>query len=219
MTQQRGAHSRWNGEDADEMQRLLTVGLDIFAVLFTDREGFITGWSEACWVITGFTADEVIGRPLAIIFPPEDITRQMHEHELRSAAALGRVEDERWHMRKDGSRFWASGLTVALGLPDQVRGFAKLFRDATHLRYRFNSLENEVLALNRQQTDQAVFLATIAHELRNPLQPMTVATRLLSGQYDPTRLTRPPRFSTGSSASWAGWSKTWWTWCAPVRAR
>ena len=70
MTQQRGAHSRWNGEDADEMQRLLTVGLDIFAVLFTDREGFITGWSEACWVITGFTADEVIGRPLAIIFRP-----------------------------------------------------------------------------------------------------------------------------------------------------
>ncbi|HEY8975220.1 MAG TPA: PAS domain-containing sensor histidine kinase [Burkholderiaceae bacterium] len=183
----RSAHGAWNDTDAQALLGLLLATLRRYGVAFIDLEGRVRGWSEGCHAITGFAADDVLGHSAAVLFTPEDVARELHMHEMNSARLLGHSEDERWHMRKDGSRFWASGITLLLGTTERPLAFAKLFRDATHLRLRMDSLENEVRQMRKERSDRDVFLATIAHELRNPLQPMSVATHLLGEACDQAR--------------------------------
>lgn len=180
MEMERSEHGAWKLDDAECFTRIFTGRISQYGLTFMDEAGRITGWSEGCHRLTGFTADDVLGASVALLFTPDDVAREIHVHELNGAAQLGGAEDERWHMRKDGSKFWASGVTLSMWTGDSLRGFAKIFRDATHLRLRTKTLENEVMQLKKEQHDRDVFLATIAHELRNPLQPMSVATRLLS---------------------------------------
>lgn len=185
MEQHRQGHAAWTEQDLQALKQLIPGRLTQYAVVFTDTTGTITGWNEGAYVLTGFTAEEALGRSFSLLFTPEDRAHELHMHELNSARLLGAAEDERWHMRKDGSRLWASGMTLPLGDDAAPRGFAKLFRDATHLRLRLDALEDEVRQLKKEQRDKNLFLATIAHELRNPLQPLTTATALLSQPTDP----------------------------------
>lgn len=187
MGQRSSEHGRWEEADAVALTGQLLSGLGQYAVAFMDLEGRIRGWNEACHSITGFSADDVRGRSASVLFTPDDVARDLHTHELNTARRMGFAEDERWHMRKEGSRFWASGKTILLLAGGQPHGFAKIFRDATHLKLRMDWLENEARALRRERGDRDVFLATIAHELRNPLQPMTLATRLLADPSEPSR--------------------------------
>jgi two-component system CheB/CheR fusion protein len=185
MTDRESAHGAWHSADLDAFAAQLTGRLSQYGLCFVDADGRITGWSEGCHAITGFTADEVLGGSAAILFTSEDVDREIHLHEFRSAELLGSAEDERWHMRKDGSRFWASGITLPLaGDGDRPAGFAKLFRDATHLRQRTDLLDGEARQLRKDRNDRNVLLATIAHELRNPLQPMAMAAALLAQPSD-----------------------------------
>lgn len=193
MSMQTQGHAAWDAEDAQALFALFPAGLKQYAVVFIDTEGRISGWSEGAYALTGFSAQDVLGQSLALLFTPEDAGLELHQHELNSARLLGSAEDERWHMRKDGSRLWASGMTMPLGPPDRPRGFAKLFRDATHLRLRLDALEEEVRQLRQVRKDQNVFLATIAHELRSPLQPLTTATELLAQPTEPELRERATR--------------------------
>lgn len=178
-------HAAWDPEDAQALFALLPAGLKQYAVIFTDVDGCITGWSEGAFTLTGFSASDVLGKSIEILFTPEDVALELHLHELNSARLLGSAEDERWHMRQDGSRLWASGMTLPLGDKDRPRGFVKLFRDATHLRLRLDALAEEVRQLRKARSDQNLFIGTIAHELRSPLQPLTTATALLSQPIEP----------------------------------
>jgi two-component system CheB/CheR fusion protein len=187
MDQGKTQHGAWHIDDATDLSNMLMAGMQQYGVLYIGLDGNVRGWSEGAHAISGFSAADVLGKPAAILFTPEDVARQLHTHELNSAALLGAVEDERWHMRRDGSRFWASGVTMRLGAAGRHSGYAKLFRDATHLRLRMDALDNEARQMREQRANKDVFLATIAHELRNPLQPMTVATRLLAAPYDQER--------------------------------
>lgn len=180
MEQGSSEHGQWDNADGTALTAQLLAGLGQYAVVFLDLEGRIRGWNEACHFITGFTASDVLGRPVSLLFTPEDIARGLDTHELNTARRLGLAEDERWHLRKAGSRFWASGKTMLLVNEGRPHGFAKIFRDATHLKLRMDWLENEGRSLRRERGDREVFLATIAHELRNPLQPMNTATQLLT---------------------------------------
>ena len=187
MTLHRTEHGAWPATDLDLVLALLSVRACQYGIAFLDPGGTITGWTEGAHTVAGFTADDVLGQPFALLFVPEDVAHGQDRHELNAARTLGAAEDERWHMRKDGARFWASGLTLPMYDGEQLRGFAKVFRDATHLQLRTLRLENESqrLAVERRQHD--LFLATIAHELRNPLHPMRLATRLLAPPTAPSR--------------------------------
>lgn len=187
MTMHRTEHGAWSTTDVDLVLALLTVQECQYGIAFVDPAGTITGWTEGAHAVTGFTADEVIGQAFAVLFVPEDVAHGQDLHELNAARTLGAAEDERWHMRKDGSRFWASGLTLPMHDGERFHGFAKLFRDATHLQLRTLRLENEAQRLTGERQEHDVFLATIAHELRNPLHPMRLATRLLSTPTEPVR--------------------------------
>ena len=173
--------SFWTQHDADAFSELMLVKTRQYGVMFYDTDLRITGWNQGAAFITGWTADEVLGKPTGILFVPEDRERKLDEHEARTAALVGVGEDERWHLRRDGSCFWASGVSVPLHRDEQgrVTGFVKIFRDATHLRARTRYLENELKENVARRAERDVFIGTIAHEMRNPLSPLRSAQQLL----------------------------------------
>ncbi len=103
-----------------------------FAIITSDREGRITAWNPGAERILGWSAGEMLGRSAATYFTPEDRAADRPGTEMRCAAATGHSADERWHLRKDGSRFWASGEMMPLRSRDGADlGFLKILRDRT----------------------------------------------------------------------------------------
>ncbi len=98
----------------EERYRLLVEGTRDYAMILMDQEGCVTGWNMGAERILGWTEAEALGQPAGLIFTPEDRERGAPAQELQEAAARGRALDLRWHMRKDGSRFYADGITEAL---------------------------------------------------------------------------------------------------------
>src|SRR3954468_7072934 len=114
----------------------------------------------------GYKNGDILGQPFALIFTARDVQAEQPEHELRSAVEKGRSEDERWHVRKDGSEFWASGVVTPLwDRAGQLRGFVKIMRDITDRKMH-------ELSLAEANPRKDEFLALLAHELRNPLAPI-----------------------------------------------
>ncbi|QJE01676.1 PAS domain-containing sensor histidine kinase [Massilia forsythiae] len=181
-----GAH--WTAGQAEAFTRLMLGGTEQYGVVFYDDALRIGGINHGAHYITGWTAQELLGQPFATLFVPEDRERKLHEHEANTARLTGVGEDERWHLRKDGSRFWSSGMSVRL--PDG--GYVKLFRDATHLRARMKYLENVLQECHVRQEEKNVFIGTIAHEMRNPLSPLKTAVELMKRVPDAgARMERP----------------------------
>jgi two-component system CheB/CheR fusion protein len=121
--------------DAEEQFRLLVENVRDYALFFTDPERRVVTWNAGAERIMGWSEAEMIGRSADIIFTPEDRAKGDPDNEAGRAALDGRAENERWHLRKDGSRFWGSGIMTALKDEDgTLRGFCKLFRDLTECR-------------------------------------------------------------------------------------
>jgi PAS domain S-box-containing protein len=111
-----------------------------YAIFFLDAGGSVTGWNAGAERILGYSEAEALGQPVAFIFTPEDRANRAPEREMAEAVAEGRAEDERWHVKKGGGRFWASGVLTALrDDAGALCGFAKILRDVTERR----SLEGE----------------------------------------------------------------------------
>jgi formate hydrogenlyase transcriptional activator len=103
-----------------------------YAIFTLDREGNIASWNSGAEHIKGYKADEVIGQHFSRFYTEEDICRSKPDEELRIAAETGRVEDEGWRLRKDGSRFWANVVITAIREPNgDLTGFLKITRDFT----------------------------------------------------------------------------------------
>ena len=119
------------------------------AILVMDTDRTLMAWNPAAERITGWTAAEAIGQSADLIFTSEDRAASGPEQEAGIAARDSKAADERWHLRKDGSRFWGSGTLNALHNPSgRVRGYLKVFRDTT-ARHE----ETESLAFFRRLTD------------------------------------------------------------------
>ena len=164
-----------------------------------------------------------------MLFTPEDVATGEHAKELATALAEGRASDDRWQMRKDGSRFWASGVTSAMrDEAGALRGFAKVCRDLTEYKQveeqRERLLEQEKLA--RLQAEQAMtmrdeFLAIVSHELRTPLTAILLWAKLMrTGGGLPSRSgPRSSRRSSRARTRSGSWWKTCWTSAASRPAR
>ncbi len=145
--------------------RLLFEEIRDFAILHLDREGHIISWNAGAAAIFGYEETEAIGKPFAFLFTQEDVESGVPEWELKKAAETGRAEDVRWHECKDGTRFYANGVTTALRDENgDLRGFAKVARDdtarrqaeldlqASEVRYRrlFEAAYDGILILNAE---------------------------------------------------------------------
>ena len=104
-----------------------------FAVVTTDLDGTITSWNAAAERAMGWPEAEAVGQHASMVFTPEDRAQDVCGREMAEACAEGRAADERWHLRKDGSRFWASGTTTPLvdERTGERLGFLKILRDRT----------------------------------------------------------------------------------------
>ena len=112
---------------------LLIESAEDYAMFLLDIKGRIVTWNRGAQRIKGYTASEIIGRHFSVFYPPEDASKP--EAELRIAAREGRVEDEGWRLRKDGSRFWANVVITALrDEKGRLKGFGKVTRDLTDRR-------------------------------------------------------------------------------------
>jgi PAS domain S-box-containing protein len=159
----------------EERFRILVESVQDYAIFMLDVDGFIVSWNNGAQKIKGYSADEINGRHFSVFYPPEDIAKGKPDAELATAARVGRVEDEGWRVRKDGSMFWASvNITAVYSIEDGERrlcGYAKVTRDMTE-RKRLRDLEAASHHMNE-------FLATLAHELRNPLAPVSNALSVM----------------------------------------
>ena len=106
-----------------------------YAMVVMDRNGRITDWNEGATRILGWTPDEIVGRDVSAFFTPEDRAADIPEREMTDALAKGRGIDERWHLRRDGERFWANGEMMPLqDTSGDAIGFLKVLRDRTEAR-------------------------------------------------------------------------------------
>lgn len=107
-----------------------------FAIVATNRQGLITDWNAGAARIFGWSSAEMRGAPADRFFTPEDRADGRVAAEMRRALEDGRASDERWHLRKDGLRFWASGEMMPLRDAGRCHlGYIKIVRDSTALHH------------------------------------------------------------------------------------
>jgi two-component system cell cycle sensor histidine kinase/response regulator CckA len=117
---------------SDQRFRALVEQVRDYAIFMLDSDGRHATWNEGVRRLLGYDEREFLGRHGTILFTPEDRDRGEHERELRTAATEGRASDDRWLVRKDGTRFWATGITTRLDDgAGNLLGFSKVFRDMT----------------------------------------------------------------------------------------
>lgn len=157
---------------SEERFRLLVQGVKDYAIFMLDPDGRVASWNEGAQRIKGYSALEIIGQHFSKFYTSEDIASGKPERELTIAKKDGSVEDEGWRVRKDGSLFWANVVITAIfNAERRLIGFAKVTRDLSEKR-KVESLE----LADRQKNE---FLAMLAHELRNPLAPISNGLQLL----------------------------------------
>lgn len=156
--------------------RMVAESSDDFAIITMDEEGRTTSWNKGAEGLFGYAEQEMLGKKLDLLFVPEDRTAGVPADELRRAHEDGRAEDERWHLRKDGTRFFCSGVTTPLRNGD-MHGYAKIARDVTARERKEQAVRSDAenaVALKDE------FLAVMAHELRHPLNMININVELLA---------------------------------------
>ena len=167
-------------QESEERYRLLVRGARDFAIVMLDVEGRVADWNAGGERIFGYEPDEIIGVHFSRFFRPEDIAAGAPQRVLKMARADVFAPNEHWMVRKDGSQFWGSGSTTALvDAAGRTRGFAKVIRDLTHRKALEDDLRRRVEQLAAADKSKDEFLGMLAHELRNPLAPLTHALELL----------------------------------------
>ena len=145
------------------------------AIFTMDPDGRITSWNVEAERILGYSEAEILGEPFSLIFTPEDQQIGLPDQEFRLAREAGRAVDERWHVRKDGVRFWALGIvTPAQDASGKLTGFSKILRDMTEQK----RLENE-LEQTHEKTETTVWERTAELRMANDELRKEIAERQL----------------------------------------
>ncbi|RYG88053.1 MAG: PAS domain S-box protein [Alphaproteobacteria bacterium] len=170
--------------DQERMQ-LIAASMPDFAIMTMDEAGLVTSWSAGAERLFGHAESEMIGQSIAVIFTAEDRAAGMPQKEMSTALETGRALDERWHLRKDGTTIFVSGITSSMRL-GRLKGFAKIARDMTAKRQEeaskslaLSSAVRDVAMAEQESHKKDEFLAVMSHELKHPLNLIQVNTQLL----------------------------------------
>lgn len=144
---------------------LLIARVRDYAIFMLNPHGKVMTWNEGARLIKGYTRDEIVGQSMATFYTPEDRQRDRPAQLLREATEHGRVEDEGWRVRKDGTRFWADVVITAIRDDHgTLIGFAKITRDLTERRRAEAAIGELSGRLLRMQDDERQQLGTQLHD-------------------------------------------------------
>ncbi|MFE8605155.1 sensor histidine kinase [Archangium violaceum] len=167
---------------SEERFRALVTSVKDYAIFMVGPDGRVESWNLGAQRIKGYEAKEIIGQPITRFYPEEAVAQGRPWALLNEAAVAGRVEDEGWRVRKDGSLFWADVVITAVrDESGQLRGFAKVTRDLTERKRS----EEERLRLAQAQAAIRLrdeFLAIASHELKTPLTALQLQLHSLRGK-------------------------------------
>ena len=156
--------------ESDTRLRLMMESVEDYAMMILDAGGHIEMWNSGAERTFGYTAEEVLGQYIDIIFTLEDRRRQIPMAEMETAREKGRAADERWHIRKDGTRFYVSGALTPLYDPDgMVTGYVKIARDLTQQRRTEEELRRTNDELEVRVRERTFELAKVNESLRDEI--------------------------------------------------
>ena len=149
-------------QESEDRFRLLLEGVEDYAIFMLDPRGNVASWNLGARRIKGYDASDIIGKHFSMFYPEEDRRAGKPEQHLRDAERTGRLEEEAWRIRKDGSRFWANITITALRDENgNLYGFAKVTRDATQRKQAQELLrqsEERFRLLVEEVRDYAIFV-------------------------------------------------------------
>ena len=150
--------------ETQESFRLFVDSVREYAMFQTDTLGKITTWNPGAARVLGYAEEEIVGQPISRLFTPEDIQKHEPERERERARDHGSTQDVRWHVRKDGTRFFANGILTAIrDEAGRLHGFAKVMRDVTAERQADEQI-------HRSLKEKDILLKEIHHRVKNNLQ-------------------------------------------------
>lgn len=152
---------------SEERVRMIVDSIEDYAILMLNADGCIASWNAGAERQQGYKSEEILGRHFSRFYLPEDVSAGKPERELTEARDTGRVEDESWRVRKDGTRYYANVIISAIRDDEgRLKGYAKIMRDITerhrieqmhvHFRALFDSLPGLYLVLTPDLTIVAV---------------------------------------------------------------
>lgn len=163
---------------SEERMRLVAESALDYAIIVQDEDGVVTSWNRGAELIFGYTKKEAEGRYFDFIFSAEDRAAGIPEKELQQAQRNGRTDDERWHVRKDGSLFFCSGEVSALK-GENFKGYVKMARDLTGQKQRQEEQLQRLAETENSSHLKDEFFAVMSHELKHPLNLIQLNAELL----------------------------------------
>ncbi|KAF5671683.1 Two-component system A [Fusarium heterosporum] len=155
---------------------ILVQAVKDYAIFLLDTRGNVMTWNNGAELNKGYTREEIVGKHFSTFYGEEDIQSRKPERELEICLRDGRVEDEGWRYRKDGSRFWANVIITAIYKNNIHVGFGKVTRNLTERK----EAELRLIAAYEESTKlKNDFLANISHEIRTPMHGVLSSCSLL----------------------------------------
>ncbi|KAF2396901.1 two-component system protein A [Trichodelitschia bisporula] len=160
----------------NETYRILVETVKDYAIFMLDTKGRVATWNSGAALLKGYKRDEIVGRHFSVFYGTEDRIADKPGKELVLCMRDGKVLDEGWRYRKDGSRFWASVTITAVYRSNEHIGFSKVTRDLTERKAAEARL---ISAYEESDRLKSEFLANMSHEIRTPMHGMLAALALL----------------------------------------
>jgi PAS domain S-box-containing protein len=158
--------------------------LQDYSIFTLDKDYNINSWSSGSTKIFGYEAEEVIGESFNIIFTEEDLISEIPKREIEIALKDGRATDNRWHIAKDKSLFYAYGLVFPLfGLEGDLLGYVKILRNLTERKQSEDAIKNYVKELEELNTHKESVMAILSHDLRSPLTAIIGTAKYLKENF------------------------------------
>jgi two-component system CheB/CheR fusion protein len=159
--------------------------LQDYSIFTLDNDLKINSWSSGSATIFGYEPDEVLGEYFDIIFTDEDKKNGIPQQEIDKALKEGRAVDNRWHICKDNSTFYAYGLVFPLlGIDGEMLGYVKILLDLTERKNAEDSIKNYVKELEELNTHKENVLTILSHDLRSPLSSIIATTKYLKDNFE-----------------------------------
>ncbi len=167
-----------------EFYSLVLDSLQDYSVFTLDTEFVINSWNSGATNIFGYETDEIIGESFDIIFTDEDLKNKIPANEIQSSLKDGRATDNRWHIRKDKTLFYAYGLVFPLiGNDGEMLGYVKILRDLTERKKSEDAIKKYIKDLEDLNTHKESVLAILSHDLRSPLAGIIGTTDYLKSNF------------------------------------